>query len=270
MEVQVPSRQRGNSKSWCVYHEELNFSHDSLFLQILTTRFLRPSFHCSRRAAGDREHRRQMDRSPVRCNAAPKPKLVSNWNQSTRLESKFEQDQNTNEMVASLTFPSTSRTFYDTQDVTKLTEQYDAHIFLTCMEDAAADKPRMERCEDQNRTFFTFVQYKSTVMVLHSIQTCFLWNRYRWIGRNTCSTRAALPTMNESRRIESKKQETSLFLLTSGSARIAIETTNDRLGRTRWWIKNGTVQAKLSPRSRLYLLLQPTTCSTRKFGISSK
>ena len=45
------------------------------------------------------------------------------------------------------------------------------------------------------------------------------------------------------RKIESKKHETSFFLLTSESARIVIETANDRVDRTRWWTKNGTVQA---------------------------
>ena len=52
------------------------------------------------------------------------------------------------------------------------------------------------------------------------------------------------------RRIKSKKHETSLFLPTSESARFVIATAKDRLERTWWWTKNGTAQARQSPRSR--------------------
>ena len=45
----------------CVSHEELNTTHDHLFLQRLTTRCLEPRYHRSSWAAGDREHRRQVD-----------------------------------------------------------------------------------------------------------------------------------------------------------------------------------------------------------------
>ena len=58
--VQIPSRQPGKTLG-CVYHEELKNTHDNFFLQILTIRLLEPRSHRRRRAAGDREHRRQVD-----------------------------------------------------------------------------------------------------------------------------------------------------------------------------------------------------------------
>ena len=62
-------------------------------------------------------------------------------------------------------------------------------------------------------------------------------------------------------RLDSEKYETSMFHHTSETARIVIETANDRLERTRCWTKNGTVQPQYSPRPRLYFLRQSTTCS---------
>ena len=51
----------------------------------------------------------------------------------------------------------------------------------------------------EKERIFSFVQYKDTVMVLQSIQPYFLWKRYRWVGKHTFSTRAALPTINQPR-----------------------------------------------------------------------
>ena len=86
----------------------------------------------------------------------------------------------------------------------------------------------------------TLLHCKATFMASQSIQTCFLPHRYRGIERNTCSTWAALPTTNQSlrtwsvgRRFESKRHKTSLFLVSSESARIVIATAYDRLERTR-------------------------------------
>ena len=45
---------------------------------------------------------------------------------------------------------------------------------------------------------FTFVPYKDTVIVSQSIQLCFLWKRYHWVGKNTYSMWWALPTLNQS------------------------------------------------------------------------
>ena len=53
-------------------------------------------------------------------------------------------------------------------------------------------------------------------------------------------------------RVRSEKNE-SLFLLTSESERFVIKTSDDGRDRTSSWIKNGTEQAKLSPRSWLHL-----------------
>ena len=67
-------------------------------------------------------------------------------------------------------------------------------------------------------------------------------------------------------RVSSEKNE-SLFLLTSKSERFVIKTSDYRRDRTSSWTKNGTVQAKLSPRSWLHLFFQLRTSSRRKLGI---
>ena len=51
------------------------------------------------------------------------------------------------------------------------------------------------------------------------------------------------------RRIKSEKHETSLFLVTSKSARVVIEAADCQVDRTSSRTWNGTGQAKLSPRS---------------------
>ena len=54
----------------------------------------------------------------------------------------------------------------------------------------STDKPRMEYCEDENGTIIHIRAVQGhTVMVLHWIQPCLL---------ETYSTRAALPTVNQS------------------------------------------------------------------------
>ena len=44
-----------------VYHEQVNRTHDNLFLKILNTKIMEPCFRLSRRAAGDREHKRKVN-----------------------------------------------------------------------------------------------------------------------------------------------------------------------------------------------------------------
>ena len=51
------------------------------------------------------------------------------------------------------------------------------------------------------------VQYTANVTGLKSIQTWSLWNRYRWIGRNTCSTRPALPSTNQSKGVVCRQED---------------------------------------------------------------
>ena len=68
-----------------------------------------------------------------------------------------------------------------------------------------SDKPRVEYCQGQHGTFFTFVQVPLN------------WKEH---------------TIHAGRRIESKEHETSLFLLTSESTRNIIKTADDRLDRT--------------------------------------
>ena len=70
-----------------------------------------------------------------------------------------------------------------------------------------------------------FVQYKATVMVLQSIQTCSLSKRYPHGS-------ATAKESSMGRRFEFKKHKTSLFLLICESTRTVFETAYDRLERT--------------------------------------
>ena len=68
---------------------------------------------------------------------------------------------------------------------------------------------------------FTFVQYKGTDILPPSTK-----QRYRRVGKITYSTRAALPWAI-GRKIKFEKHETSLFVLTSESAKSVIKTADD-------------------------------------------
>ena len=57
------------------------------------------------------------------------------------------------------------------------------------------------------------------------------------------------------KRNKSEKHETSLFILSSKSPRFLVKTPDERLDRSSSWAKNGTVQAKLSPRSWLFVFI---------------
>ena len=83
-----------------------------------------------------------------------------------------------------------------------------------------------------------------------------------------CAT--ILENWSMGKKIEFEKHETKLFLLTSESSKFVIETADDQLEKISSWNKSGTVQAKLSARSRLYLLFQSTKSSRRTLYTSSK
>ena len=57
IEVQVPSQQPGNPKSRVRISRGMKKTHDNLFPQRLTNKFLKPRHHSSQLVAGDREHR---------------------------------------------------------------------------------------------------------------------------------------------------------------------------------------------------------------------
>ena len=121
----------------------------------------------------------------------------------------------------------------------------------------STDKPRMEYCGDQNET-----------NMFWSREVPLSWKEHIFHTGSSSSCESILEKGSMGRRtIKIEKHDTSVFLLT---ARFVIQTANERLDWTSSWTKNGTVQAKLSPRSWLHLLLQSTTSSRRKFGISSK
>ena len=85
IEVQVPSQQLGNSKSWVRISRGIEYFARHFVLQRLTTK-------SSQSAAGVREHQVTGGHSPVRHKAAPKSKLVSSgpsqrvghWSQQKR------------------------------------------------------------------------------------------------------------------------------------------------------------------------------------------
>ena len=62
----------------------------------------------------------------------------------------------------------------------------------------SSDRPTMENCKDQNGTitYIRAIQGQSRGAKINPFY--FLWQGYRWIGKNTHSTRAALPTTNQS------------------------------------------------------------------------
>ena len=99
----------------------------------------------------------------------------------------------------------------------------------------------------------TFLHCKATVMVLQSIQPCFLWKRYRWVEKeHAFQTGSSSYYKSILEKWGYNKHMTSLFLLRSESGRSVIATENDWLERAQWWTKHGTVQAKQSLRSWLF------------------
>ena len=191
-----------------------------------------------------------------------KAKAYINWIQSTRLPAKAKRKG----VVNSWTFPGTSRRFYDMEVVMKLTGQYDGIMFWHAWKMPSKlrigtkktglthfvvppTNPEWSILRTNTEWVFTFVQYEATVMVLQSIQTFFFFETETVDLERTLIPHGQPPTTNQTQRIwagglilRSKRQ--SLFVLTSASARIDIETANDRLDRSRWWTKNCAVQAK--------------------------
>ena len=77
IEVQVPSRQPRNVKSWERISRGVEQYARHFFLKVLNTKVLKSCFRVSPRAAGDREHRRKANSHKQDIQAMPKPKLVS-------------------------------------------------------------------------------------------------------------------------------------------------------------------------------------------------
>ena len=137
----------------------------------------------------------------------------------------------------------------------KLTEQYVGHTFCHAWKmlsklkigtkkiwidalNRSTYKPRMEYCGDQNGTtiYIRAVQVHSHSLL--SVQTCLLRIKptfcsmkarpLKW--KDTFHTGSSSNSQTKQcRRIKFEKHDGSLFLLTSESARIVIETANDRL-----------------------------------------
>ena len=149
--------------------------------------------------------------------------------------------------------PCISRRSYYIQVVMNPTEQFDGIMFWQACQVLSKVRIGTKRsgfmhsvvlltnpdCEDQNGTIIHIRAVTRTQSWCYNQpQLYFLGQRYRRIGRNTHSTLAALLQINVREwsvcsKIMSEKYETSLFLLTSNSARFVIKTADDRLERTR-------------------------------------
>ena len=204
--------------------------------------------------------------SPVRFHAAPKPKLVLiGFSQRTwkiiPAKSKTQKGWIHRHVQALHEYFTARRLTWS---------WWSSTLFLTLMEDA-------EQTQTWNRKiglthslrgptrndYLHSVQCKATAMVSQAIQP--------FCERDTTGS----PTVNQSWRVVHGQEDwvweaRDKFVSSHFCIRNVIDIANDRLDRTRWWTKNGVVQVKSSPRPRLYLFLQSTTCSKRKCGSSSK
>ena len=100
------------------------------------------------------------------------------------------------------------------------------------------DKPRMEYCEDQHGTtnYFRAVQGHSHGVTTSPTEfslkkTPLIWKEHIFHTGSSSNSSSTLETGLWGRSIKFEKHETSLFLLTSESARFVIETTDGRIGR---------------------------------------
>ena len=136
--------------------------------------------------------------SPVRNEAAPKPKLmfiVFSQRVWKLIPAKYQPKGTVNSSAS----PSTSRRSYDIQVVMNRAEQYDEIVFwqawkmLSKFRIGTKTKGLTHSVVLPTNTVWSIVRVNIDwlLIFIRAVQG------YRWIGRNTCSTRAVLPTINQ-------------------------------------------------------------------------
>ena len=247
----------------CENHEELNSTHDNTFiLQKLNTKnpgavFSPQSSSCGR-AQTQGEH-------SLWTRSCAKAKAYTHWFQSTRLENNLSKST----AQKGLWIRQHLQALHENFTTRRFSWSWRSSTMDTCFDTHgrcwANSKLEQKRLDWRTQSFRRQLQIWSVVRtkterVSVRVQYTAIVTGFK-INPNLVSLKQ-IPLKLEGthiphgqlfqvqinprewfvgRKIESKKHETSFFLLTSESARIVIETANDRVDRTRWWTKNGIV-----------------------------
>ena len=175
----------------CVHLEELNNTHDTLFLQKLTTKILKPRHHSNKLGTTASTDSRWTVTDKV--HSCAEAKACIDWIQWVSLEDNTSKKQSTKGIVNSNAFPNTSRRFNDTEVDLKLTEQHDGRVswlslrMLSKLEIGTKNigltysvvpptNPERSVVRTSTERSSTFVHCKATVVGSQSIQTCSLWH----------------------------------------------------------------------------------------------
>ena len=176
IEVQVPSQRVGNTKSWAQISRGIEQNAPQPHLtgtdhQISEAATSLPSTSCGRPRAQE-----TVGNSPVRCEAAPKPKPISiGWSQRVwkLIPAKALNKRDCAFVHISKHFTKILRYEFgmklQTCQVLSKLRNWDRKKWIDAL-GRSTDRPRMEYCQNHNGTIRNSLQYKDTVMVPESIQ----------------------------------------------------------------------------------------------------